>query len=60
VRFLVHLDDMGKVIFLQNTRASRDPAFDEAVSRALMQSKVFPAGTQREFPVTYIHKIGGL
>ncbi|WP_426343122.1 TonB C-terminal domain-containing protein [Pseudoduganella sp. R-32] len=57
VSFDVELDGMGKVINVQRTQSSSDPAYDEAVARTLQHTKVFPPGTQRKFPVSYSYRL---
>lgn len=57
VAYQVFLQEDRAFIGMNKLQSSNDPAFDEAVARAIRESPPFPPHTQTIFKVSYSHKV---
>jgi protein TonB len=53
-RVRIYLDLEGRVLRTKNVLTSGEPAFDEAVRKALLAAKPFPAGTPASFELGFV------
>jgi colicin import membrane protein len=57
VRFLVRLLPTGEVIDIRRTQSSGNPAYDEAVERAIRKSSPLPLPTDREARAAFVPEL---